>query len=132
MALPRSPLYGKDEEIQKEAEDVVDSSTLPRMIKLHCCGFIRRGIRTDEGRCSMCVAGLSVLYLLYEVHRGVRVFDGWSKADRSSHSRADCRTTLFQHSTHTTFPLFTTNASSVLIAAQSLFSASLKTKLFGP
>jgi acetolactate synthase-1/3 small subunit len=30
MALPRSPLYGPDDqEILKEADDVVDASTLP-------------------------------------------------------------------------------------------------------
>ena len=29
MALPRSPLYGPDEEVEKQADDIVDSSTLP-------------------------------------------------------------------------------------------------------
>ena len=29
MALPRSPLYGPNEEQQREADDVVDSSLLP-------------------------------------------------------------------------------------------------------
>jgi acetolactate synthase-1/3 small subunit len=29
MALPRSPLHGPSEEMEKEAEDVVDASTLP-------------------------------------------------------------------------------------------------------
>jgi acetolactate synthase-1/3 small subunit len=29
MALPRSPLYGPDEELQRDADDVVDASTLP-------------------------------------------------------------------------------------------------------
>jgi len=29
MALPRSPLYGPNEEIEKDAEDLVDASTLP-------------------------------------------------------------------------------------------------------
>ena len=29
MALPRSPLYGSDEEIERDAGDVVDASTLP-------------------------------------------------------------------------------------------------------
>lgn len=29
MALPRSPLYGANEEIEKEAGDVVDASSLP-------------------------------------------------------------------------------------------------------
>ncbi|KAI9771319.1 MAG: acetolactate synthase, regulatory subunit [Geoglossum simile] len=29
MALPRSPLYGPNEEIEKEAQDLVDASTLP-------------------------------------------------------------------------------------------------------
>ncbi|KAL8954459.1 MAG: hypothetical protein Q9193_007237 [Seirophora villosa] len=29
MALPRSPLYGANEEMEKEAADLVDASTLP-------------------------------------------------------------------------------------------------------
>ncbi|KAI9828570.1 MAG: acetolactate synthase, regulatory subunit [Sarea resinae] len=29
MALPRSPLYGPNEEVEKEAQDLVDASTLP-------------------------------------------------------------------------------------------------------
>jgi acetolactate synthase-1/3 small subunit len=30
MALPRSPLYGpNDQEMQKEADDIVDASTMP-------------------------------------------------------------------------------------------------------
>lgn len=29
MALPRSPLYGPNEESQKDADEVVDISTLP-------------------------------------------------------------------------------------------------------
>ena len=29
MALPRSPLYGPNEELAREADDVVDASTLP-------------------------------------------------------------------------------------------------------
>jgi acetolactate synthase I/III small subunit len=29
MALPRSPLYGPHEEMEKEAQDLVDASTLP-------------------------------------------------------------------------------------------------------
>lgn len=29
MALPRSPLYGPNEEIEGDAGDVVDASTLP-------------------------------------------------------------------------------------------------------
>ncbi len=29
MALPRSPLYGASDEIQKEAEELVDASSLP-------------------------------------------------------------------------------------------------------
>ncbi|KIX10649.1 acetolactate synthase, small subunit [Rhinocladiella mackenziei CBS 650.93] len=29
MALPRSPLYGPDEDLQRDADDVVDASTLP-------------------------------------------------------------------------------------------------------
>lgn len=29
MALPRSPLYGPNEEMEKEAGDLVDASTLP-------------------------------------------------------------------------------------------------------
>lgn len=29
MALPRSPLSGPDEEIEKDASEVVDASTLP-------------------------------------------------------------------------------------------------------
>lgn len=29
MALPRSRLYGPNEEIEREAEDLVDASTLP-------------------------------------------------------------------------------------------------------
>lgn len=29
MALPRSPLYGPNEELEKDAGDLVDASTLP-------------------------------------------------------------------------------------------------------
>jgi acetolactate synthase I/III small subunit len=29
MALPRSALYGPNEEMQKDADDLVDASTLP-------------------------------------------------------------------------------------------------------
>jgi len=29
MALPRSPLYSPNEEIERNADDVVDASTLP-------------------------------------------------------------------------------------------------------
>ncbi|KKY28635.1 putative acetolactate synthase small subunit [Phaeomoniella chlamydospora] len=29
MALPRSPLYGSDEELEKQADEIVDASTLP-------------------------------------------------------------------------------------------------------
>ena len=29
MALPRSPLYGPDEELAKDADDLVDASALP-------------------------------------------------------------------------------------------------------
>jgi acetolactate synthase I/III small subunit len=29
MALPRSPLYGLNDEMQREADEVVDASTLP-------------------------------------------------------------------------------------------------------
>lgn len=29
MALPRSPLYGQNEIEEKEAQDIVDASTLP-------------------------------------------------------------------------------------------------------
>jgi acetolactate synthase I/III small subunit len=29
MALPRSPLYGPNEEVEKDAQDLVDASTLP-------------------------------------------------------------------------------------------------------
>lgn len=29
MALPRSPLYGPNEELQRDADDLVDASTLP-------------------------------------------------------------------------------------------------------
>lgn len=29
MALPRSPLYSPSEELQKEADEIVDTSTLP-------------------------------------------------------------------------------------------------------
>ena len=29
MALPRSPLYGANDEVQKEADELVDASSLP-------------------------------------------------------------------------------------------------------
>ncbi len=29
MALPRSPLYGSNEELEKDAADIVDHSSLP-------------------------------------------------------------------------------------------------------
>ena len=29
MALPRSPLHGQTEDVMKDAEEIVDSSTLP-------------------------------------------------------------------------------------------------------
>lgn len=29
MALPRSPLYGPDEDLQRDADEVVDASALP-------------------------------------------------------------------------------------------------------
>lgn len=29
MALPRSPLYGPQDEMQRDADEVVDASTLP-------------------------------------------------------------------------------------------------------